>query len=74
MTTKKRGLKHGKWEQFSSITFKCSLCGYRAPDWKVDEFHFCPNCGAAMDEPNAYTFKAEDVGHPGPGSSGTLID
>ena len=40
---------HARWEKFSSITIKCSQCGYVIHDWRYSECKYCPNCGAKMD-------------------------
>lgn len=40
---------HARWEKYSSITIKCSQCGYVIPDWRYSECKYCPNCGAKMD-------------------------
>ena len=40
---------HARWEKYSSITIKCSQCGYVIHDWRYSECKYCPNCGAKMD-------------------------
>ena len=40
---------HARWEKYSSITIKCSQCGYAIHDWRYSECKYCPNCGAKMD-------------------------
>jgi len=43
-------VRHGKWISNSPVTMRCNQCTYVASDWIVHEFHYCPNCGAKMDE------------------------
>lgn len=43
-------VRHGKWINNSPVTMRCNQCTYVASDWIVHEFHYCPNCGARMDE------------------------
>lgn len=45
--------KHGRWIKLYHGNYKCSECG----DWwgnddneMVEDFKFCPNCGARMEE------------------------
>ena len=40
---------HGRWENYSPITIKCSRCGHVIHDWRYSECKYCPNCGAKMD-------------------------
>lgn len=40
--------KKGKWISNSPTTEKCNLCRYVIADWKWNESHYCPNCGADM--------------------------
>lgn len=40
--------KKGKWVDNSPVTCKCDQCGYVIRDWFVNQFGFCPNCGADM--------------------------
>ena len=42
-------LVHARWENYSSITIKCSRCGHVIHDWRYSECKYCPNCGAKMD-------------------------
>lgn len=44
--------KRGEWEKKSSVgVFRCSLCQhiFMLGADEIDEYHFCPNCGARMD-------------------------
>ena len=43
-------VKHGKWISNSPVTMRCNQCTYVASDWIVHAFHYCPSCGARMDE------------------------
>ena len=40
-------VRHGRWEKNDDYT--CSLCGYRMVIGD-GAYHYCPNCGARMDE------------------------
>ena len=40
---------HGRWENYSPVTIKCSRCGHVIHDWRYSECKYCPNCGAKMD-------------------------
>lgn len=45
-------VKRGEWEKKSSVgVFRCSLCQhiFMLGADEIDEYHFCPNCGARMD-------------------------
>lgn len=45
-------VKHGEWEKKSSVgVFRCSLCQhiFMLGADEIDEYHFCPNCGARLD-------------------------
>lgn len=42
-------VRHGRWENYSPITIKCSRCGHVIHDWRYSECKYCPNCGAKMD-------------------------
>lgn len=45
-------VKRGEWEKKSSVgVFRCSLCHhiFMLGADEIDEYHFCPNCGAKMD-------------------------
>lgn len=45
-------VKHGEWEKKSTVgVFRCSLCQhfFILDADEIDEYHFCPNCGARMD-------------------------
>ena len=49
-------VKRGKWEKKSSVgVFRCSLCHhiFMLGADEIDEYHFCPNCGADMREHEA---------------------
>lgn len=44
-------VKRGEWEKKSSVgVFRCSLCQhiFMLGADEIDEYHFCPNCGAKM--------------------------
>ena len=44
-------VKRGEWEKKSSVgVFRCSLCHhiFMLGADEIDEYHFCPNCGADM--------------------------
>lgn len=44
-------VKHGEWEKKSTVgVFRCSLCQhiFMLGADEIDEYHFCPNCGADM--------------------------
>ena len=46
-------VKRGEWEKKSSVgVFRCSLCQhiFMLGVDEIDEYHFCPNCGARMDK------------------------
>lgn len=40
----------GKWEYLCHQNMKCSECGYVIAEEDIVEFHYCPNCGAKMEE------------------------
>jgi len=42
--------KTGKWISNSPLTEKCDQCGFVIADWKVEDYHYCPNCGAKMED------------------------
>ena len=45
-------VKRGEWEKKSSVgVFRCSLCQhiFMLGADEIDEYHFCPKCGARMD-------------------------
>ena len=47
--------RHGKWiDPEDSTCYKCSVCGeYATQEYGLTEplfWHYCPNCGAKMDE------------------------
>ena len=53
-------VRHGKWD-YTRVAFyrKCSECGatvknplYVFLDYDIRDLHYCPNCGASMDEVN----------------------
>lgn len=48
-TIEAQPVRHGKWTDVNEYHIgTCSVCGNR---WgSVDEMHYCPNCGAKMDE------------------------
>lgn len=42
-------VKHGRWEETTTedpCYYRCSECGRQTDD----EYNYCPNCGARMDE------------------------
>lgn len=44
-------VKRGEWEKKSSVgVFRCSLCQhiFMLGTDEIDEYHFCPHCGADM--------------------------
>lgn len=44
-------VKRGEWEKKSSVgVFRCSLCQhiFMLGADEIDEYHFCPHCGADM--------------------------
>ena len=45
-------VKHGHWEKVSPINYKCSICNAWWCDdyYFMENFIFCPSCGAKMDE------------------------
>lgn len=54
-------VRHGSWDVYRwrdydktpNTELTCSVCGttfFLPYDLNVDEFHYCPNCGAKMDE------------------------
>lgn len=46
-----QSVKRGEWEKKSSVgVFRCSLCQhiFMLGTDEIDEYHFCPNCGADM--------------------------
>lgn len=59
-----RPVKRGKWVKtkeyytagcgFLRIAWKCSCCGIEVvntePIYKIDDWYYCPNCGADMRE------------------------
>lgn len=52
MVIEAQPVKRGEWEKKSSVgVFKCSLCQhiFMLGADEIDEYHFCPNCGAKMD-------------------------
>ena len=61
--------KHGRWEKngeitmFGDIPVKCSQCGFKTLQDALHrmDYHYCPNCGARMDDPQTYTISAGEV-------------
>lgn len=50
-----QSVKRGEWEKKSSVgVFRCSLCQhiFMLGADEIDEYHFCPNCGADMQGEN----------------------
>lgn len=54
-------VRHGFWDVYKwrddkespNTELTCSVCGitfFSPNDLNADEFHYCPNCGAKMDE------------------------
>ena len=48
----------GEWIDHCHQNFRCSICGYIITDSDVDEYNYCPNCGAQMKKGGA---ENEDV-------------
>ena len=42
--------KKGKWIEYCYQNLSCSNCGYIVADTDIDEYKYCPNCGAKMTE------------------------
>ena len=38
----------GEWVPFITNYYKCSLCGKEMNVYLMQEYNFCPNCGAHM--------------------------
>lgn len=47
-------VRHGRWEDYEENTWQCSECGelFYLEDGtpQENEYRYCPNCGAKMDE------------------------
>lgn len=47
-------IKHGRWIKLYHDNYKCSECGaWWGSDYNdevINDFNYCPNCGAKMDE------------------------
>ena len=45
-------VEHGWWIELPSMEpdYKCSECGRTYAWWEPNEAHYCPNCGAKMDD------------------------
>lgn len=41
--------KAGKWIEHCYQNLSCSNCGYIVADTDIDEYKYCPNCGAKME-------------------------
>lgn len=41
-----------RWIKYCYQNFICSKCGYIAADTDVDEYKYCPKCGAKMEVKN----------------------
>lgn len=41
--------KVGKWIEYCYQNLSCSNCGYIVADTDIDEYNYCPNCGAKME-------------------------
>lgn len=39
----------GKWIEYCYQNLSCSNCGYIVADTDIDEYKYCPNCGAKME-------------------------
>lgn len=50
--------KHGRWKGAGMGDYMCSLC---ATVVSGNRYHYCPNCGAKMDEVETYTILAGEV-------------
>jgi rRNA maturation endonuclease Nob1 len=51
MVIEAQPVKRGEWEKKSSVgVFRCSLCQhiFMLGADEIDEYHFCPHCGADM--------------------------
>ena len=44
-------VRHGYWGEYTLWMVVCSLCGKHTA--KKNNFKYCPNCGAKMDEENS---------------------
>lgn len=43
-------VKHGRWEDTKFINLrKCSCCQVEWGIYSIEDFDYCPNCGARMD-------------------------
>lgn len=47
-------VRHGHWIKYAKYSFgtmyDCSICGTRILDDDKHSWHYCPNCGAKMNE------------------------
>lgn len=52
-TIKAEPIKHGQWVKLYHDNYKCSECGsWWGSDYNdeiINDFNYCPNCGAKMD-------------------------
>ena len=42
-------VKHGRWNELP-YSYECSVCGIIRPKEMTGKWHYCPMCGASMDE------------------------
>lgn len=47
---RKQSRETGKWIKYCYQNFACSKCQYIVADSDVDEYRYCPKCGAFMTE------------------------
>lgn len=47
-TAEAEPIKHGEWLPYGEWQVECSVCGFVATS--LGEGHYCPYCGAKMDE------------------------
>lgn len=47
---KEQQLNKGKWVEYCYQNLSCSKCGHIIADTDIDEYKYCPNCGAKMQE------------------------
>lgn len=44
-------MSHGRWIREPNCWYRCSECGSHYPSLADNmDYHYCPNCGAKMDE------------------------
>lgn len=53
-----QAVKHGKWKlcyedwRMQIAGDECSACGFRHYGTCISHYHYCPNCGAKMEDAN----------------------